>query len=151
MPVAVKRPEPAKEEQGFTLIELLIVITIIGILAAIAIPGLLSALNKSKQTSSVANLRQIGQATEVYNGENAMYPVTLLIDEALIHLKPFNENLKDRDEWKNKLGYFSDGNAYTVECFGLDGTPGADVTPQTRYVYTLDIVYSNGSFTATVE
>jgi type II secretion system protein G len=153
MPPDAKRcPEPeAGGRGGFTLIELLIVITVIGIIAAIAIPGLVTALNKSKQTTSAANLRQIGHAMEVYNSENATYPVTDDIDEALVLLAPFNSHLKSTDEWEHVLGLSSDGSSYTIVCYGLDGEPGAYVSPATRYVFTLDIVYSNGTFVAAVE
>lgn len=140
-----------KGDGGFTLIELLITVTIIGILAAIAIPGLLSALNKSRQTATAANLRQVAVAVEVYNGENARYPVTNDINLCLVLVAAFNSNLKPRDDWKNPIGFQSDGDNYTVESFGLDGIDGPNVTPATRYIFTLDIVYSNGAFIASVD
>ncbi len=49
-------------QKGFTLIELLIVVAIIGIIAAILIPNLIDALQKAKQKSTVADIRNIGTA-----------------------------------------------------------------------------------------
>ncbi len=49
-------------QNGFTLIELLIVVAIIGIIAAILIPNLIDALQKAKQKSTVADIRNIGTA-----------------------------------------------------------------------------------------
>src|SRR6478672_5662446 len=62
-----------RKQKGFTLIELLIVVAIIGILAAIAIPNLLTALQRSKQKRTMADMRSIATAWEAYATDNNAY------------------------------------------------------------------------------
>src|SRR5512134_435367 len=62
-----------RKQKGFTLIELLIVVAIIGILAAIAIPNLLTAMQRSKQKRTMADMRSIATAWEAYATDNNSY------------------------------------------------------------------------------
>jgi prepilin-type N-terminal cleavage/methylation domain-containing protein/prepilin-type processing-associated H-X9-DG protein len=55
--------------RAFTLIELLVVIAIIAILAAILFPVFAQAKEAAKKTQSASNLRQIGLAWTMYNGD----------------------------------------------------------------------------------
>jgi len=63
----------SRHTTGFTLIELLVVVAIIALLIAILLPSLGKAREKAKLTKCLSNLRQIGLAAFMYQGENGGY------------------------------------------------------------------------------
>jgi general secretion pathway protein G len=132
--------------QGFTLIELLIVVAIIGIVAAIAIPNLLNAVDKGKQKRTMADLRSIGTAVEVYAIENTVYPTAAdaasskaLIDPAYIKAMP------TVDGWSTQFVVDSSAFAYTIYSQGKDGI-GSTCVPGTTSTFNDEICFVDGQF-----
>ncbi len=63
--LTIRNPQ-SEIRNAFTLIELLVVVAIIAILAALLLPALSKAREKARQSTCVANLKQIGLALHMY-------------------------------------------------------------------------------------
>ena len=138
-----------RKAAGFTLIELLIVVAIIGLIAAISIPNLQKAMNKAKQSRTLADMRAIGNALESYSVENNTYPkgLTDANSQTLSNYLAVYGKVPPGDGWSNPwhIDTNSSGTVYTITSYGADGVAGTNPGGATAN-FACDIIFTNNSF-----
>src|SRR5258708_8123028 len=82
------------------------VVAVIGILAAIAIPNLLTAMQRSKQKRTMADIRTIATCVEAYATDKNAYPSVNSVEELRPLLVPtYVKSLPVVDGWGKALRY----------------------------------------------
>jgi type II secretory pathway pseudopilin PulG len=73
---------------GFTLTELLVVICVVAVVAFLLLPGLAASKRKNEKINCINNLKQIGLASRIWEGDNGdKYPMqSALTNDAVMKL-----------------------------------------------------------------
>ena len=136
---------------------LLVVVMIIGILSAIAIPNLLTAMQRSKQKRTMADVRTIATAAEAYATDHNAYPDVKDLNALSRELVPTYVRMSVAvDGWGHPMRYeswSSDGKRIDSYAIGSGAKDGAfsheslrQYEPGATTNFNDDIIFSNGSF-----
>ena len=138
-------------------------VAIIGILAAIAIPNLLTAMHRSRQKRTMADLRNIATAWEARATDTNTYDLAgltwpayntdITADGGLQEkLQPtYMKKVPSLDAWNKefKYGVATSGESYSLASAGKDKTfQSVTSGPLATTDFDCDIVFSDGNFVA---
>jgi general secretion pathway protein G len=135
--------------RGFSMVELLIVVAVIGLIVAIAVPNLVNAIQRARQTRSVADLSAIAKAVSMYQQDRAEYPIQTPLggaDFLKSTLLTYMGSFQATDGWMRSFQYVSDGHEYTILSYGMDGVASLPYTRGSTNLFNADIVITNGMF-----
>ena|SRR5213594_3784027 len=144
------RRRARRHQAGFTLIELLIVVAIIGLIASIALPNLMKAMDRARQSKTLADMKAIGNALESYAVDNNTYPKGLTDANSQVlsgYVTLYLKSVPPADGWKNPwhIDTNSTGTVYTITSYGADGASGTNPGGPTSD-FNCDIIFTNNSF-----
>ena len=134
-----------------------VLVAIIGILAAIAIPNLLTAMQRSRQKRTVADIRTGVVAIEEWGAEHNGYPQAASVNEVE---RIIGRSIPAVDAWQHPYKYecWADEAGHPCARFGLAsaGEDGAfeheslsEYEEATPSAFDCDIVYAGGTFVQT--
>ena len=135
--------------RGFTVLELLIVVAVIGIVSAIAMPVVVSAIQRARQSRTMADMRTIGGALVLYEQDYVDYPIEtspVSAEDLRLFLQPYTGDFRATDGWSRPYWYVSDGHIYTLISYALAGNPDPPYTNGPTHRLEDDIVMSEGVF-----
>ena len=115
-----------------------------------AIPNLLNAIDRGKQTRTMADLRALAEAVEAYSVDSTIYPTAADISALESVIQPVYMRVFPRtDGWNNAVVYVPGttvGMGYTLRSTGkdglLEGSPSGGATNE----FDCDILFIDGQF-----
>jgi len=144
------KPSNHSTSRGFTLIELLIAATIIGLIVAIAIPNLLNAIQRARQSRTLADANAIGKGLSMYQQDHILYPIAATdtdVETIRSNLTLYFRSFNPRDGWKSPFLYTAtDGKHYTLISYGRDRAASEPYTPGPTGHFDDDLVITDGMF-----
>jgi len=130
-----------RRQAGFSLIELLLVLALVMIIGTIAVGQFITAYDRSRQRSTLADLRSLAVANGTYSVDQGDYAPTLA------DLGPYLNPPPLVDRWGFAWSYDYSEGRYSLTSYGSDGTAGpAPPASWNGDPFECDLVVSNGTF-----
>jgi prepilin-type N-terminal cleavage/methylation domain-containing protein len=88
--------------RGFTLIELLVVLAVVGLLITIAAPRTIDHVERARETTLKASLRELRRAIDQFEADTGALPRTLdeLVTRRYLHAVPVDPLTGSRGTWR---------------------------------------------------
>ncbi len=120
--------------RGFTLIELVVVILILAILAALIVPRVVGRGDDAKRSKAASDISTLRSQVQLFKSDVGTFPESLLdlrtrpSEGADGWRGPYLDKELPTDPYGNEYDYqvTSDGEDFTIICYGADGAPGGD-------------------------
>jgi general secretion pathway protein G len=120
-----------RRERGMTLVEVMVVVVIISLVAGVVGVAVLNRLEKAREKVAFTQIKQIGEALELYKLSLRRYPSTAEGLQALTqpkgNEKPFMNSIPT-DPWGNEYVYIYPGtnntSSFDIMSYGGDGVQG---------------------------
>lgn len=147
---------------GFSIVELLMVVAVIGVLSAIIIPNMLSAIQRSKQKRTMADMRAFAVAWEAYGVDKGRFnspawtpltPASLETEVRPVLVPTFAKTLPPHDGWGRPWHLGTDqawdsaiaSSRYQIASGGRNGVLETSSLGLTTH-FDCDLVWESGSF-----
>jgi len=150
-PIAPAGGAPRKRRALLVVVIVLCAVLVLSVpclcvFSAIFIPNFVHAVERGKQKRTLADIRAIGGAMELYARDSGRYPEVEDLESLRARLEPdFIKKMPMRDGWGHPLEVRSDGAEYVIVSPGkngeLDGCSGGATSTADA-----DICFANGSF-----
>lgn len=126
-----------RNQKGFTFLEVIVVVAILILLATIVVVNYGQALEQKKFEAAKLQIKEVGQALELYKIDNGFYPTTEQGLQALMTMpesEPIPKKWKKyletipKDPWGNDYIYLQPGSHkdFDIYCYGPDAVEGGN-------------------------
>jgi hypothetical protein len=123
----------------------------LGSCVAVAVPCLLTAMQRSSQKRTVADMRTIATAWEALATDRKSYlagrPGNVSYEELRQRLEPtYIKHLPALDGWGSRFLLATNGQSYSIRSMGRDRVLDPHAAPGATTDFDCDIIYADGAF-----